>query len=171
PASPRPRQRRFGDLGCLAETMQRNPRSDLCGRLLQLLSDWLGLLIDREVTHRTSALPPGCAMPDCATTPSITETVVLGLAQATGLPRLRGSRSNGGERRLSAAAPGFCYLLAQTMIIAWFPMVVRLDHCGWLDTRLRVCYRPVRIQIERHAHRVSRALVEVRGLHVLTLRG
>jgi|SRR5438105_155448 len=34
----------------------------------------------------------------------------------------------------------FWYLLAQTMIVGGFPMVVRLNHYGRLDTRLaRIC--------------------------------
>ena len=41
-------------------------------------ADWLGLLLDRELTHRaTSGLPPGCAMPDCVSRP-VSRTSITG---------------------------------------------------------------------------------------------
>src|SRR5262245_60959087 len=41
-------------------------------------ADWLGLLVDREVTHRpTSASLRGCAMPDCAITPSSRTSITV----------------------------------------------------------------------------------------------
>src|SRR5437764_14987045 len=77
--------------------------------------------------------------------------------------------SLGGEPDQKQVILRFWYLLAQTMIVGGFPMVVRLNHYGRLDTRLaRICYRAVRVDIECHAHSVSRALVQVRGLRVLT---
>jgi hypothetical protein len=64
------------------------------------------------------------------------------------------------------------YLLTETVIAGGPPTLVRLDRCCGLDTDLaRVCYRAVRVEIERNPHRISRALVEIRGFHLLVLRG
>jgi hypothetical protein len=64
----------------------------------------------------------------------------------------------------------FSHMLPETMIVDGVPTLVRLNGCDGLDTDLRsVGYRAVGAEIERHAHCVGRALVEVRGLHFRTL--
>jgi hypothetical protein len=56
------------------------------------------------------------------------------------------------------------------MIVGGSPSLVRLDHCGRLGTELAdVGYRAIRLNIERHAYRVGRALVELCAFHVLAL--
>jgi hypothetical protein len=58
------------------------------------------------------------------------------------------------------------------MIARGSPSLVRLDHRGGLRIRLaEVGYRAVRVEIKRHTDRISRALVEIHGIHVLTLHG
>jgi hypothetical protein len=51
------------------------------------------------------------------------------------------------------------YLLTETVIVSSLPTLVRLNRCGGLDTDpARVCYRAVRVEIERHPHRQSALL-------------
>src|SRR5690348_17281686 len=52
-------------------------------------ADWLGLLVDRELTHRRDKrLPPGCAMPDCASRPA-SRTSITGPHAASTAPSSR----------------------------------------------------------------------------------
>ena len=60
-------------------------------------ADWLGLLLDRELTYRRDKRPPACAMPDCVSRPasrtSITEPHAASTAPSSkSLPIASGSR-------------------------------------------------------------------------------
>jgi len=61
--------------------------------------DWLGLLLDREVTHRhESAWLPACAMPGYASTPS-SRTSITAPRAASIVPCSRGSPTANGSTR------------------------------------------------------------------------
>ena len=62
-------------------------------------ADWLGLLVDREVTHRhASALPLGCAMPDCAIKPSSRTSIIAPRAASIDRCSTSSPAANGSTR-------------------------------------------------------------------------
>ena len=63
-------------------------------------------------------------------------------------------------------------LIAEAMVDGLPPALMRFYNCNRLDTNPPgVCHRAIGIEIKRNPYRVRRALVEIRGLHVLHLRG
>jgi hypothetical protein len=58
------------------------------------------------------------------------------------------------------------YLVTTAMLISGYPTLLRLNRYAGLDTDLeQVCYRAVRVEIEHHAQRVTRALVRAGSFH------
>ena len=62
-------------------------------------ADWLGLLLDRELTHRhDKRLAAGCAMPDCASRPASRTSIIGPHAASTARSSTSSPMANGSTR-------------------------------------------------------------------------